>query len=244
MDDGRKNILGLLDDGPTGLASCTGTPDYHGPGRGCGNSVNALLDAWLATGSRRYLDKAEALIRRCIHPADDVAARDLLNVEERWSYTVFLSSLARYLDLKAEAGELDFMYAYARASLLRYARWMVEHEVPYFDHPEKLEFPTETWAAQEFRKANVLRLAAAHADEPLRSDLLRRGDELAERAWNDLLQFETAPAPGPSPSSWSKGRSTPTFAAIAPIRRRSPIEAHDFGVPEVFVPQKRASSPD
>ena len=83
------------------------------------------------------------------------------------------------------------MYAYAQGSLLNYARWMVQHERPYFDQVEKLEYPTEAWAAQEFRKANVMRLAAQHADEPLRARLLGRGQELAERAWADLTRFET-----------------------------------------------------
>src|SRR5262249_54864372 len=103
MDDGSKNLFGLLDDGPTGWASSTRQPDFHGPGRGCGNSINALLDAWLLTGGPHYRDKAEQLIRRCAHPSDDVGARDLLNAEDHWSYTVFLSVLARYLQLKAEA---------------------------------------------------------------------------------------------------------------------------------------------
>ena len=63
MDDGRRTVLGLIDRGATGSASSTTEPDYHGPGRGCGNSVNALLDAWLLTCDRGYLDKAEQLIR-------------------------------------------------------------------------------------------------------------------------------------------------------------------------------------
>jgi len=190
MDEGRGNIFGLVDDGPTGSASRTTEADYHGPGRGCGNSVNALLDGWLLTAEARYLNKAEELIRRAIHPADDVATRDLLNVELRWSYTVFLTVLARYLDLKAEAGQQDAMFAYAQASLRRYATWMLDHETAYFDDPSKLEYPTETWAAQELRKANVLRLAAAHADEAMRPRLLKRGRELADRAWDDLFRFE------------------------------------------------------
>jgi hypothetical protein len=141
--------------------------------------------------SGSILTFAETLIRRCIHPADDVAGRDLLDVERRWSYTVFLTSLDKYLDVKAEAGELDRMFAYGRESLLHYARWMRDHEKPYFDQVEKLEYPTEAWAAQELRKANVLRRAARRADEPLRSELFERGDELAERAWRDLWRFET-----------------------------------------------------
>ena len=59
---------------------------------------------------------AEALIRRSIHPHDDIGARDLLNAELRWSYTVFLAVLDRYLRVKAEAGATDRMAAYAEAT--------------------------------------------------------------------------------------------------------------------------------
>jgi hypothetical protein len=239
LDDGARTVLGVVDEGPTGLASSTTRPDYHGPGRGCGNSVNALLDGWLVTGRRGYLEKAEALIRRCIHPADDVAARDLLDVEMRWSYTVFLSALARYLDLKAQRGELDYAYAYARASLLHYAGWMLEHEEPYFAHPEKLEYPTETWAAQEFRKANVLRLAAAHADEPLRPRLLRRADELAERAWDDLHRRRPSVTARARAILFVEGTRDDHFRSRGVTPAPAPPGTHDFGRPEPFVPQRR-----
>ena len=196
MDDGSRSILGLIDDGPTGYSSSTIRGHYHGPGRGSGNSINALLDAWVLTESRDYLDKAEDLVRRAVHPAINIAALDLLNVELRWSYTVFLSVLARYLGLKAEVREVDTMYAYARDTLLIFGSWMLENEVPYFDHPEKLEFPTETWAAQEFRKANVLRFTAQFADAPLRKRLIDRARELAERAWSDLAVRIATRSPG------------------------------------------------
>ena len=239
MDDGSRNVLGLVDDGPTGLASATREPTYHGPGRGAGNSVNALLDAWLLTGQRHYLDYAETLIRRCVHPADDLADRNLLDIENRWSYTVFLSVLSRYLDLEAEAGELDFMYAYGRASLLHYAEWMEQNEQPYFDQPQKLEFPTETWAAQELRKGNVLRLAARHADEPLRSRLLRRGEEFAERAWNDLLRFESRATARPLAIMMREGPVDVCLRHRPPPPAPRPQAEHDFGRPEVFVPQRQ-----
>ncbi|HEY1378075.1 MAG TPA: hypothetical protein VGF55_14840 [Gemmataceae bacterium] len=239
MDDGRLNLLGLADSGPTGLATATREFDYHGPGRGAGFSVNALLDGWLATGRRAYLDKAEALIRRCIHPADDVPARDLLDAERRWSYTVFLTTLARYLALKAEAGELGFMYAYARASLLHYAAWMVDHERPYLDHRERLEFPTETWPAQEFRKANVLRLAAAHADEPLRSRLLKRGGELADRAWHDLLGFPSRHVARAVAILMTEGTRDQFYRRCPARPFPRPDVTPNFGRPETFVPQKR-----
>lgn len=238
MDDGRRDVLGRVDDGPTGWASCTAEPSYHGPGRGAGNSINALLDGWLLSGRRAYLDTAEALIRRTIHPADDIGARELLETERRWSYTVYLSVLARYLAIKAEAGELDFPYAYARAALLHYADWMREHEVPYFDRPEMLEYPTETWAAQELRKANVLRLAAAHADEPLRSALAARGGELADRAWADLLRFASRGVARAVAILLREGTVDAYFRShpIEPAPR--PDGEFDLGAPGAFVGQR------
>jgi len=238
MYDGSKTIFRFLDDGPAGWASSTDRFTYNGPGRGCGNSVNALLDGWLVTQQRSYLQKAEALIRRCVHPNDDVAARNLLNVESQWSYTIFFLVLDRYLRLKTDAEELDAPYAYARASLLRYAAWMVHHEMPYFNQEEKLEFPTEAWAAQELRKANVLQVAAQYADEPLRSQCLKRGEELVERAWSDLLRF-------PSRDSVRAIAILLSAGTCAAYFREKPLQVaprvtqeFDFGRPEEFVPQK------
>ena len=239
MDDGRLNILGLIDDGPTGLASATAQASYHGPGRGGGLSINALLDGWFVSGQRTYLDKAEELIRRCVHPAADIASHDLLDVERRWSYTVFFSVLARYLRLKADADEIDTTYGYAQASLVNYAAWMLQNERPYFDHPEDLEYPTEAWAAQEMRKANVLRLAAAHADEPLRGRLLERGRELADRAWNDLARFETRGAARAVAILLVEGTVDEYFRTSAPPPAPRFAPDADFGSPPSFVPQKQ-----
>ncbi len=62
--------------------------------------------------------------------------------------------------MKAEAGSFDRMYRYARASLLHYARWMEAHARPFLDKPEELEFPTETWPAQDIRKVDIFLHAA------------------------------------------------------------------------------------
>lgn len=233
MDDGRNNLLGLVDDGPTGLASCTGDFCYHGPGRGSGNSIAALLDAWLLTQKHAYLEKAEELIQRSIHPADEVQALDLLNAGWQWSYTMFLTVLARYLDLKAEGGQLDFHYAYARASLLHYAEWMLAHERSYCVDR------TEVWAAQDFRKANVLRLAAGHADEPLRERLLRRGQELADRAWADLLRFESRATARAAAILLTEGVRDGFYRSRSDLPRSpAPALSPDFGAPVEFVPQR------
>jgi hypothetical protein len=238
MDDGGRTVLGLFEDGPTGRASCTRDLHYQGPGRGAGNSINALLDAWLLSGQRCYLEKAEELIQRCIHPLDDVVHRDLLNVEDRWSYTVFLSVLARYLDLKVEFNELDRAYAYAQASLVHYAAWMRKHEQPYLDQPEKLEYPTEVWAAQDLRKANVLRLAARHVWDPERSRLLERGAELADRAWKDLLGFTTRDVARARALVMIEGTRDAYLRAQPFAAAPRPVGLHEFGLPQSFIPQQ------
>lgn len=186
MDDGRRNVLGLLDDGPTGWASRTRDDAYHGPGRGAGNSLNALLDGWLLSGARHYLDAAEQLIRRVVHPGDDPAHHRLLDVEARWSYLIFLQSLLRYADEKARCGERDAAYDYARQSLLTYGRWMAQHESPYFDRRAELQYPTEAWPVIDVLKGNVLRAIAHLAPSDEAERLAAMGDSLADRAWRDL----------------------------------------------------------
>lgn len=192
MDDGRKSRFRWIDRRDTGLASVTRSPDFHGPGRGAGNSINALLDAHRLTGEPRYLEKAEVLIARSVHPDDDPAAINPLDAENRWSYTVFLQTLGKYLEYRAERGWLDGHFEYARSVLLKWALWMRDHERPYLDAPEQLEFPTETWAAQDIRKAAVFEFAARHtADDLTRASLLARADSFVDYAISTLLQAPT-----------------------------------------------------
>jgi hypothetical protein len=191
LDTGTKNLFSFFDRRPTGRCSATVDQDYHGPGRGCGNSINALLDAYCLTQDPKYLAKAEALIQRCIHPQDDIATRNLGDIEHRWSYTVFLQVLGKYLALKVELGSLDYMYGYAQESLLHYTRWMLDHEAPYSTMLERVEIPTETWPAQDIRKSVVFLVAATHAGEPLRSQYLERARFFFDACIHDLLTFPT-----------------------------------------------------
>src|SRR5207247_516021 len=69
----------------------------------------------------------------------------------------------KYLEHRLEHGLVDQEYFYARASLMHYAQWMAANESLYLSCPERLEFPTETWAAQDTRKAAVFEFAALHA---------------------------------------------------------------------------------
>jgi hypothetical protein len=243
MDNGAGHVLGVFSNQPTGDASRTCDPDYHGPGRGAGNSIHALLDAWQLTGQRRHLAKADELIRRCIHPADDIAARDLGNAERRWSYTVFLQALVRLIEATAEQPGLSSLRDYARESLLHYARWMAAHERFYLDQPEKLEYPTETWAAQELRKGNTLLMAARYSAGDEAARFRQRGCEMLDRAWQSLLSFESRRTTRPVAVAMQQGilesclRNEET---AAPALRKSWHESASVGEPAQFLPQKQA----
>jgi hypothetical protein len=240
MDDGGRTPFRWLARGDTGVASATVTPDYHGPGRGAGNSINALLDGHRLTGDSKYLDKAEALIRRCIHPVDDIVARDLLDAEQWWSYTVFLHVLARYLEYKAERGELDATYDYARQSLLAYARWMAIYERPYLDHPEKLEFPTETWVAQEMWKSEVFELAAKHVQDGERARFLERAEFFFRYCVTTLEPMKTRTRARPVVLLLSHGFAHGYFQRHPEVilSPDAPPAPHEWGRPAKFVTQK------
>src|SRR6185295_656786 len=91
-----------------------------------------------------------------------------------------------------ERGLIDERYVYARDALMRYARWMAVHERNYLDHPEQLEFPNETWAAQDLRKAAVLEFAAQYAaDEAERDRLLARATRFVDEAMQSLADRPT-----------------------------------------------------
>lgn len=237
MDDGSTRSLGWLDRRPTGYCSVTATQGFHGPGRGSGNSISVLLDAWLLTGNKPYLSKAEELIRRCIHPHDDIGRRNFDDIEYRWSYTVFLQVLGKYLDLKIERGELDGMYAYAKASLLHYASWMARHEVPYKQVLDRVLIPTETWPAQDIRKSNAFCLAAKHAGADQRALFQQKAELFFTACITDLQSFETHTLTRPlvllmtNAYIYSYYRQHPDQVAPEPAQR------HEFGRPESFKTQ-------
>jgi hypothetical protein len=247
MDDGCKTVFGLLCRSETGLASASRSPDYHGPGRGAGNSLAALLDGPRLTGDPKFLRKAEQLIRRVIHPTDDVTkmvgvirdGKTYVDAENRWFYVMFLQSLGKYLDLKAEIGELDDHYAYARASLLHYARWMAQNEYPYLDRPEILEYPTETWAAQDMWKSEVFDFAFLHADGSERERFRERAEFFFRKSVDTLSAMPTRTLCRPVVLMLSHGWRRAWFAANPDARRPQPArEIDDFGPRRPFTPQK------
>jgi len=237
MDEGSRQWLRYFDSRPTGLASSSASRDYHGPGRGAGNSINALLDAYRLVSGREYLEKAEGLIRRCIHPHDIIETHNLGDTEYRWSYTVFLQTLGKYLDFKIEYNEIDSMYAYAQAGLLHYAKWMVTHEVPYQQVIHNVKIPTETWPAQDIRKSNVFKFAAKHSEGSLREVFLEKSDFFFRSCITDLRSYATAHLTRPIVLLLVNGYMHASFTSNPEQQGVILKEYPDFGIPKPFTPQ-------
>jgi PcRGLX-like N-terminal RIFT barrel domain len=238
MDEGSRTFLGLLDEGPTGFATATCSREYHGPGRGAGNSVNALMDAYKLSKKRQYMTKAEELIQRCIHPQDDVEALKLEDPEYRWSYLVFLQVLGKYLEAKVELKEMDYLFFYSRDSFLHYIDWMVASEVPYKKVLNKVEIPTETWPAQDIRKCHVFHLAAKYGTPEKRSAYREKAVSFFDACLTDLLSFETAYVTRPMVILLAYGFVHSYFQKQNGLQFEFANHCHDFGTPVNFVPQR------
>lgn len=238
MDVPRGGVFRLLSWQYTGLAT-ESSAGYHGPGRASANSVLALLVGHQLTGDATYLDYCEMLIRRVSHPTQDLARLDLLNAELRWFYTMFLQALGVYLDYKIDLGRLDAMYAYGRETLLHYARWMAAHERPILDTPEALQYPTETWAAQDLRKVEVFQYAAKHAAGDDKAKFLERAAWFHQYCAAKLNEFETKSLCRPvilvMRYGWSHTWWQRHPEASAPPPAVAPA---DWGAWTPFVPQK------
>jgi hypothetical protein len=132
------------------------------------------------------------------------------------------------------------MYAYARASLLHYARWMAEHEYPYLAKPEYLDVVTETWPAQDMRKSEVFEAAArAATSSEERTKFLERSRFFFEYCTTTLAEMPTRSLARPVVLLLSNGLSradsqlNPDFPSLP-----APDSTYDFGSPESFTAQK------
>jgi hypothetical protein len=157
--------------------------------RGTGNCLTSLLDAFTVSGERAYLSKAEQLIKGTIHPEDDINRRNLENVERWWSYTVVLHAIAKYLHIKLEHNECDDNFHYAKMSLLHYTRWMAENEYPTLEKKEILEYPNETWAAQDFRKGVIFWEAAKFSDNNERQQFINKAAFFQRASFEELKKW-------------------------------------------------------
>ena len=131
-------------------------PGYKYPlDRGTGNYLNALLDCFDVTENPSLLNEMGQVVRSTFHPKENIELRDLKNIEKSWFYTVFLQAVVRYLLLKETRSSVDSDYWYARHALMHYGKWMLSNEEFYLSNADQLEFPNDTWCAQDTRKMNL-----------------------------------------------------------------------------------------
>lgn len=141
--------------------------------RGTGNYINALLDAFQLTQDTCWLTQVESVIENTLHPRDDIDRRDLSNFEDTWSYTVLLYSVSRYIAVKKTTSTPTQPLQYATDSFLHYTDWILQNEAPFRSLDERLEFPNDTWVAQDIRKSNLL-IIAGLLDEPRQSAYFKK----------------------------------------------------------------------
>jgi hypothetical protein len=127
--------------------------------RGTGNYVNTVLDLYFLKNDLTQLKKAESIINATFSFHDDINERYLLDVENNWSYTVFLQSVAKYLYIIEKTEQTNSDYNYILKSFIYYISWLVDNEEPYLINSIKLDYPNDTWPAQDLRKIMLLKFA-------------------------------------------------------------------------------------
>ena len=158
--------------------------------RGTGNYLRTMMDCYELSSDKSYMDQVEAIIKNTAGPSDEIDVRGFDDIEGTWFYTIFLQEVIRYLDIKRELGEFDNTFHYARATLLHYASWMADNELPYLSYAEKLDYPNATWVAQDIRKSNVLYAAYLYAMKD-RTLFLEKARYFRDYVTNELSQSDT-----------------------------------------------------
>lgn len=115
---------------------------------------------------------------------------------------------------------------------------MAAHEVPYLSRPERLEYPTETWAAQDVRKSHVFDVAATHADGPERARFRERAEFFFRTSIDELTGSKTRTLARPVVILMQCSHVRAYFAARPDEGAPSAPGPVDFGAPGRFVPQR------
>ncbi len=152
---------------------------------------------------------------------------------------MFLQALGRYLDYKAERGDdrRACTPTPARRCCTTPAGWPT-HEYPYLDKPEILEYPTETWAAQDMRKSEVFDLAAQHASDDERQRFLDKAAFFWQCATSTLSDLPGRTLTRPVVLMLGHGLLRARMRHDAGPPAEADADSSAFGAPEVFVPQK------
>ena len=162
---------------------------------------------------------------------------DLLDIERRWSYTMFLQVLGKYLDLKVEWNQLDDAFAYGRAALQTYAEWMARSERTYSDYVDLVAYPTESWPAQDMRKSCVFDFAVRYGREEDRARFEDRAAFFHRASLDSLLEFSTCTSTRALAVLLGSGALRAGFIRRDPVRLPA-WPTSDWSPREPFVSQK------
>jgi hypothetical protein len=122
------------------------------------------LDSYELTADRTYMKRVSSIITHTFHFSDDIAHRNFDDIENTWYYIVFMQSVAKYLWVCETVYGIDHDYELIKKSFLHYVEWIANNEQPYLMNEDKLEYPNDTWTAQDLRKIMVLTVAKPYAD--------------------------------------------------------------------------------
>lgn len=181
------------------LGAGTGTvrnvfTDKYPLDRGTGNYVNAILDAYELTQDLQYLDDAERVIVKTISSQDDVSERNFEDIENTWYYVVFLQSVAKYLYFVSKGPQSLAPYRRAwapiKSAFLHYVHYICEKEQPYLTQQEKLEYPNDTWTAQDLRKVQLLVIGSVYANNEEKAQFINKATELNDWIMSRLQQSD------------------------------------------------------
>ena len=132
---------------------------------------------------------------------------------------------------------MDRRFDYARESLLAYARWVRDREVPYRSAFDRVEYPTATWPAHDLRKGVVCGFAARHAPAEERAGFLQAAERFHDESLAGLMSMEGRACTRPQAIVL---QNEPVLRAL---RRAEPLAAgptdRHFGEPSEFVSQKQ-----
>ena len=160
--------------------------------RATGNRVVAMLDAHYLTGESSWLKECSSVINATFNENDDISARGLCDTEHRWSYVVFLESVMRFLGRKESIGEHDRNYWTARRAFVYYCEWMAEHDGPWIERSEQLEYVNDTWLAQDARRVSLLQGAIARAEYSYVPALKSAAIDIANSVSSGLRKSDSA----------------------------------------------------
>lgn len=156
--------------------------------RGTGNYIQALLDRFELQGDLSDIEFAAHIIKNTISDKDTFET--LSDIEGTWFYTVLLQSVCRFISVKEQIEQFDSDHQYAVNSLVHYAKWMTKNEYAYLDKPDVLEFPNQTWSAQDLRKLCVLSFASNYMSSANAAEAINKATSLEKTIYERLANSD------------------------------------------------------